>query len=96
MPIALPETATDASRRRAELAGQLARGCPVELAEEIALVGSTAHGLADDDSDLELNHWADAIPRSMRVSTGCGRRARPTSTLKIHPVRISPTGSRFG
>lgn len=60
--IILPEHATDASRRRAERALELARSCPPELAEEIALVGSSARGLADDGSDIEMNHWAAVMP----------------------------------
>ena len=51
-----------ASQRRADLARRLAQSCPPALADEIALVGSTARGLADDESDLELNLWAEAIP----------------------------------
>lgn len=62
LPFALPESATLASRQRAELALMLVRECPPELGDEIALVGSTARGLADDDSDLELNLWAISIP----------------------------------
>lgn|GEM_PF-230972 len=60
--VTLPERATPASRYRAELALKLAQVCPPHLADEIALVGSTAHGYADDESDLELNLWAEAIP----------------------------------
>lgn len=62
MRVLLPDNATDASLRRAELAGRLADACPPTLGDEIALVGSTAHGYADDESDLELNLWAEAIP----------------------------------
>ncbi len=62
MPIHLPEHATEASKLRAELAERLVQSCPSDLADEIALVGSTARGYADDDSDLELNLWAEAIP----------------------------------
>ena len=58
----LPDNATYASKRRAEFATRLAEVCPPSLADEIALVGSTAHGYADDESDLELNLWADTIP----------------------------------
>jgi hypothetical protein len=60
--IVLPLGATPASQRRADLALRLAQRCPSSLADEIALVGSTAHGFADDDSDLELNLWTRAIP----------------------------------
>ena len=62
MQVALSENASAASRRRADLAFELAQACPPTLASEIALVGSTAHGFADDESDLELNLWSNAIP----------------------------------
>lgn len=62
MQITLPPNATTAALRRAELAGGLAAACPPTLGDEIALVGSTAHGYADDESDLELNLWAEVIP----------------------------------
>lgn len=58
----LPPHATEASHRLYELAGRLAQSCPLELGDEIALTGSTARGLADDDSDLELNLWSETLP----------------------------------
>ena len=63
MQAALPENASAASVHRAELADALLKSCPITLADEIALVGSTAHGFADDESDLELNLWSNAIPQ---------------------------------
>ena len=60
--LSLPANAIPASLRRAALADQLAQSCPPSLADEIALVGSTAHGFADDASDLELNLWVETIP----------------------------------
>lgn len=60
--IRLPASATAASRQRAELASALVANCPPTSADVIALVGSTARGAADDESDLELNLWAQAIP----------------------------------
>lgn len=60
--IILPTGSSAASQRRADLALKLAQRCPAVLADEIALVGSTAHGFADDDSDLELNLWSNAVP----------------------------------
>lgn len=53
---------SDAVTRRIDLARRLVERCPLELSGEIALTGSTARGVADDESDLELNLWADAIP----------------------------------
>ncbi len=45
------------------------QSCPTSLADEIALVGSTAHGFADDESDLELNLWSNSIPpRDERIA----------------------------
>jgi hypothetical protein len=58
----LPLHATEASQKRYTLAKQLIEMCPPELGDEIALTGSTARGLADDDSDLELNLWSEILP----------------------------------
>jgi hypothetical protein len=58
----LPAHATPASQHRLELAHILARSCPTELAAEIALTGSAARGLADDESDLEVNFWVERLP----------------------------------
>ena len=74
--ISLPENASAASIRRAELAQRLVESCPPALADEIALVGSTARGIADDEFDLELNLWAQAIPpleSACRVADRGGR-----------------------
>jgi hypothetical protein len=53
---------TPASQIRARIATRLAQSCPPALVEQIALTGSTARGLADDESDLELNLWSATIP----------------------------------
>ena len=62
MPKTLPENATPASRRLYDLAQRLAAACPPTFASEIALVGSASMGLSDDQSDLDINFWADTIP----------------------------------
>jgi hypothetical protein len=59
---ALPQDATEASRVRYQLASELAQACPRELGQEIALTGSVSRGVADADSDIELNFWTDQIP----------------------------------
>lgn len=59
---ALPEYATPESRQRLTLALMLTRSCPITLGQEIALTGSAARGLADADSDLEINFWVEALP----------------------------------
>jgi hypothetical protein len=48
--------------RRVRAAQQIADACPPTLCDEISLTGSTARGLADADSDLEINLWSDALP----------------------------------
>ena len=58
----LPANATVASQQRAKIAERLVDACPSDLADEIALTGSTARGVADDDSDLELNLWCETLP----------------------------------
>lgn len=58
----LPSRATEASRRRYEIACELAETCPAGLAREIAVTGSVSRGIADDRSDLELNLWREELP----------------------------------
>ncbi|MEX2246709.1 MAG: DUF4037 domain-containing protein [Dehalococcoidia bacterium] len=59
---ALLPNASPASIERYRAARSLADGCPPELGREIALTGSASRGLADDDSDIEVIFWVDAIP----------------------------------
>lgn len=59
---ALPPDATEASHIRHQLASELAQACPPNLGREIALTGSVSRGVADDESDIELNFWTEAIP----------------------------------
>jgi len=47
---------------RRALAEHLAASCPPELGATIAITGSTARGLADASSDLEMNYWGETIP----------------------------------
>jgi hypothetical protein len=58
----LPPGATQASRERYQLARELEHTYPPELGREIALTGSVSRGVADEDSDIEVVAWADAIP----------------------------------
>lgn len=58
----IPETITDASRLRIELARQIAEQCPPELADEIGVSGSAARGRSDDESDMEINIWVKTLP----------------------------------
>ena len=56
----LPLNATEASRTRYELAKYLVEQCPLEFGREIALTGSASLGVADQDSDIEMNFWVEA------------------------------------
>ncbi len=58
----LPADATEGSRKRFELARRLVERCPKELGREIAVTGSVSRGLADEDSDIELNFWVERSP----------------------------------
>src|SRR5438552_2100251 len=58
----LPPDATPQSQYRLALARELADRCPSALGQEIAVTGSVALGLADDDSDVELNLWVEVLP----------------------------------
>ncbi len=44
------------------LAQEIVELCPISFATEIALTGSAARGVADEDSDIELNCWVNHIP----------------------------------
>jgi len=48
--------------QRLELARELTRFCPPELGRIVALTGSASRGVADEDSDAELNFWVDEEP----------------------------------
>jgi hypothetical protein len=58
----LPPDATPQSRHCLALAQELTGRCPPALGREVALTGSVALGLADDDSDIELNLWVETLP----------------------------------
>lgn len=60
--ITLPATATAASQLRYRWIHELVANCPPTLGQEIALTGSASRGIADDDSDIELNFWMESIP----------------------------------
>lgn len=53
---------TQASIIRLKHAQYIAAACPETLFTEIALTGSSARGLANDNSDIEINFWLDDIP----------------------------------
>ncbi len=57
-----PGTTMEASLQRLELARELAWFCPPELGQIVALTGSASRGVADEDSDAELNFWVDEEP----------------------------------
>lgn len=57
-----PAGSSAESRRRAALAAEFVRSCPLALGQEIAITGSVARGVADMDSDIELNFWTETLP----------------------------------
>lgn len=46
-----------------KLAHELARQCPHELGEEIIVAGSVGWGYADANSDIDMELWAETLPR---------------------------------
>jgi hypothetical protein len=62
MKDSLYKSPTQISNNYRMLAQKIVDLCPVNLATEVALTGSAARGLADEDSDIELNLWAKEIP----------------------------------
>jgi hypothetical protein len=57
----LPPGATERSRRLFVVAGTVAYLCPLDLGQEIALMGSVSRGWADEHSDIEMNFWVDRL-----------------------------------
>jgi Domain of unknown function (DUF4037) len=57
----LPPGATETSRRLLVIPGTLADLCPLELGQEIALMGSVSRGWADEHSDIEMNFWVEKL-----------------------------------
>jgi len=58
------KTITEASRTLREIAKQLVEECPIEMGQEIALIGSAGWGMADEQSDIDLEFWVDKLPPS--------------------------------
>jgi hypothetical protein len=58
----LPHGATAESQIRCQMASELVRRFPPALGHEVAVTGSVGHGVADEDSDIELNFWVEMLP----------------------------------
>src|SRR5438874_9948776 len=58
----LPHGATAESQIRCQMASELVSRLPQVLGQEVAVTGSVGHGLADEDSDIELNFWVEVLP----------------------------------
>jgi len=56
------QDATPSSRARYDVARDLAAACPAACGSEIALTGSASRGVADGDSDIEVNFWSESLP----------------------------------
>lgn len=54
--------ATETSHQYRQIAQQLMEQTPLELGQEVALTGSGARGVADADSDMEINFWVTVLP----------------------------------
>src|SRR6266851_371047 len=64
----LPQGATAASQTRCQMASELVSRCPRALGHEVAVTGSVGRGVADEDSDIELNLWVEVLPpRNERI-----------------------------
>ncbi len=58
----LPLHATQASRLRYAIARSLADAAPLSFGQECVLTGSTSRGIADEDSDIEMVFYMNALP----------------------------------
>lgn len=95
---------SEASRTRWSLALKLAQMCPPELYTELAVTGSTAQGIAREQSDLELNFWLmGAIPpQAQRVAWArevglrdvrASDEPRPDQSYWLQAVYLQPDGA---
>ncbi len=80
-----------ATQKRVEVAQRVAQHLPSAWQAEVALVGSTARGLADETSDVELNVWAETLPpeadwRAWLTQGG---------VVNLSAVDLKPDGSRW-
>lgn len=53
---------TKRSQQLEKLAQELLQNCPGSLGQEILIVGSVGLGIADDESDLDLELWVNELP----------------------------------
>ncbi len=53
---------TESSLRLRQTAARLIERCPVEIGQEIVLIGSAGLGSADERSDIDLDFWVQHIP----------------------------------
>lgn len=77
---------TQTSHNYRVLAQKIVDLCPVKLATEIALTGSAARGLADEDSDIELNFWAKEIPSVLERQQWLEQIGATNITLDSEPI----------
>lgn len=68
----LPDHATPTSQRLANLASTIAAQAPDDVTE-IILEGSTARGIADQFSDIELQFFSDSVPSTQDILTWMNR-----------------------
>lgn len=84
-----PTTLNDASRAQVEIARDLARHCPPQMGQEIAVGGAAARGLADQFSGIELNLWVEKLPnRLMRDAWVNGLGGKHIT----HQLDLTPNG----
>lgn len=92
VPVSAPSGVTAASAQRRALALELVSRCPLRLGHEVATTGSTARGLADSDSDLELIFWTEGAMPAAEVASWLRHVGAERLVLDAAPVA---DGSRW-
>ena len=92
-----PTEASPASQARLAIAQALARSCPAWCGEEIAVTGSVALGLADEQSDVEINFWThgDRLPAQEARLTWLESVGASDLTIEPTASPSSPHGITF-
>ena len=83
------------SQIRQSLARQLMENWSPLIGQEIAITGSVARGVADQDSDLELNFWSQKLPSKKERESWLKRAGATDVTLDLERLADGSVWSTF-
>lgn len=91
----LPPHATQASHIRYEAARALVAAAPPSFGQEAILSGSTARGVADEDSDIEVVFYVDVFPARSELEAWLQRIQATDIVFETEPGRDGQTWLHF-